>query len=104
MKELLIVFALLCGGQALLPVPPSGHGGQARVPVLHGASDGCVSCHQGIEPMHASTVVRLTCTDCHGGNGTSKDKNVAHVPPRNPAIWKTSANPPRTYTALLRES
>ncbi|HYU25059.1 MAG TPA: hypothetical protein VEO74_07650, partial [Thermoanaerobaculia bacterium] len=66
--------------------------------------DGCISCHKGIEPMHISAAVKLSCTDCHGGNGTTKDKKQAHVAPRNPAIWKTTANPPRTYTALLRES
>jgi len=65
---------------------------------------GCISCHINIEPMHASTVVQLTCVDCHGGDGTTKDKNQAHVHPAHPEIWKTSANPPRTYTALLRES
>ena len=31
-------------------------------------------------------------------------KKQAHVQPRNPELWKTSANPPRTYTALLDES
>ena len=66
--------------------------------------DGCLSCHNGIEPMHISTAVKLSCTDCHGGNGTTKDKKQAHIAPRNSAIWKTTANPPRTYTALLRES
>ena len=66
--------------------------------------DGCISCHKGIEPMHISTAVKLSCTDCHGGNGTTKDKKQAHVAPRNADLWKTTANPPRTYTALLRES
>ncbi|HEX2060866.1 MAG TPA: cytochrome c3 family protein, partial [Thermoanaerobaculia bacterium] len=54
--------------------------------------------------MHASPNVRLSCTDCHGGNATATTKEEAHVQPRNPALWKTSANPPRTYTALLQES
>src|SRR5438067_12215686 len=66
--------------------------------------DGCVSCHNGIEPMHISAAVKLSCTDCHGGNGTTKDKKQAHAAPRNADIWKTTANPPRTYTALLRDS
>ena len=30
-------------------------------------SEGCLSCHAGIEPMHASPSVRLGCIDCHGG-------------------------------------
>jgi len=86
-------------------------------------SAGCVSCHQGIEPMHASPAVRLGCTDCHGGNsqagvvaGSSQDaaaydqvKKQAHVQPRHPEFWQkdgkpTSANPERTYPRLLKES
>ncbi|HYC60243.1 MAG TPA: hypothetical protein VEK79_11830 [Thermoanaerobaculia bacterium] len=67
-------------------------------------SRGCLSCHAGIEPMHASAAVRLACTDCHGGNGNAITKEQAHVQPRNTALWKSSANPPRTYTALLDES
>src|ERR1043166_2705198 len=68
------------------------------------ADEGCLCRHSGIQPMHAATVVKLSCTDCHGGNGTTKEKTLAHVQPRNAALWNTSANPPRTYTALLRES
>ncbi|HUP61415.1 MAG TPA: hypothetical protein VNA69_13445 [Thermoanaerobaculia bacterium] len=70
-------------------------------PALQG---GCLSCHAGIEPMHTSPNVRLTCTDCHGGDPAAREKGKAHVQPRFPDVWKTSANPPRTYTALLRES
>src|SRR5438552_1582103 len=64
----------------------------------------CLSCHKNIEPMHESGAVRLGCTDCHGGDATATTKEKAHVLPRHPQIWKTSANPPRTYTALLDES
>ncbi len=67
-------------------------------------SAGCLSCHAGIEPMHASAAVKLACTDCHGGNGAALVKQQAHIQPRNAELWKTSANPPRTYTALLEES
>ncbi|HEX7831270.1 MAG TPA: hypothetical protein VF787_16555, partial [Thermoanaerobaculia bacterium] len=67
-------------------------------------SRGCLTCHQGIEPMHASAAVRLGCTDCHGGNASALLKDQAHIQPRNRDLWKTSANPPRTYTALLEES
>src|SRR4029077_8416258 len=31
-------------------------------------SAGCLSCHNGIEPMHVSGQVNLGCVDCHGGN------------------------------------
>jgi hypothetical protein len=69
-------------------------------------SEGCQSakCHVGIEPMHVSPAVRLGCTDCHGGRADTADKLAAHIAPRNPAIWRTSANPSRTYTALNHES
>jgi len=67
-------------------------------------STGCVTCHKNIEPMHQSAAVRLGCTDCHGGNATATKKEDAHVHPRHPEIWKTSANPPRTYTLWLDES
>jgi len=67
-------------------------------------SAGCLSCHQGIEPMHASAAVKLACTDCHGGDGNARTKEAAHVKPLHPEIWKSSANPQRSYTALLRET
>jgi len=68
-------------------------------------SGGCVTarCHAGIEPMHESPAVRLGCTDCHGGDAAAKMKEEAHVLPRYPDAWPTSANPPRTYTLLNRE-
>jgi hypothetical protein len=52
--------------------------------------------------MHEA--VSLTCTECHGGDGTQKDKNKAHVLPRNRALFKDSANPSSTYGALNLES
>ncbi len=86
-------------------------------------SDGCLSCHIGIEPMHASPAVKLGCVDCHGGNsqaklapGGTKDaadyqaiKAQAHVTPRLPERWTnangqySAANPERTYTLLNKE-
>ena len=67
---------------------------------------GCESakCHVGIEAMHVSPAVRLACTDCHGGRADTADKLRGHVRPRDAALWPTSANPPRTYAALNRES
>lgn len=95
-------------------------------------SEGCVSCHGQIEPMHkygaemltklkdGKDAVGLTCTSCHGGNPgprkTSEDikeidriKREAHVRARFPEEWKrngqsTGANPERSNTLLLRES
>jgi hypothetical protein len=87
-------------------------------------SEGCLSCHVGIEPMHASSAVKLGCTDCHGGDATSlrpdgstqgttgydEAMNRAHVQPEFPEFWQdengeyTSANPKRPYTDTLKES
>ena len=69
-------------------------------------SEGCISakCHVGIEPMHVSPAVRLGCTDCHGGRADTLNKSEAHVAPRNRAIWRSTANPIRSYAALNRES
>jgi hypothetical protein len=51
-------------------------------------SRGCLECHAGVEPMHASPNVVLGCTDCHGGNATPGLKQTqAHVAPRNPVFW-----------------
>lgn len=83
-------------------------------------SNGCMSCHTEVDSpsMHKSPAVHIGCTDCHGGDANvsipqgasigsvtyDEAKNKAHILPRNPEIWKTSANPERTYTALLKES
>jgi len=80
-------------------------------------SRGCLDCHRGIEKMHRATSVKLGCTDCHGGDATAgaagapagsapydEAKKRAHVAPRFPAAWPSAANPPRSYTRLLRES
>lgn len=66
-------------------------------------SRGCLTCHRGIEPMHPSAAVKLGCTDCHGGNASATSKDTAHVKPLHPEVWTSSANPARTYTALLQE-
>ena len=88
------------------------------------ASLGCLSCHGGIEPMHASGTVHLGCTDCHGGDATAarpaaapgsdpyrQAMLAAHVAPRHPERWgsrddgtPSSANPVRSYTLLNDES
>ena len=72
-------------------------------------SAGCMSCHTKTDQksMHASTSVRLGCTDCHGGDSSVKTAGTAgsaeykqaqqraHIQPANREIWKTSANPER---------
>jgi|CXWL01.1.fsa_nt_gi hypothetical protein len=101
---------------------PAGPSPAERLQAEHSA--GCVSCHVGIEPMHASPAVKLGCTDCHGGDAASgvaegtasggvdydQAKSAAHVTPRFPDRWRgrdgrsVSANPERTYTLLNEES
>ncbi|HWN98121.1 MAG TPA: hypothetical protein VNS63_02520, partial [Blastocatellia bacterium] len=80
-------------------------------------SVGCTDCHRGIEDMHNGKV-NLGCVDCHGGHaevrlpagaskGSAEYKNAqskAHILPRFPGVWKTSANPRRSYSALTQES
>jgi hypothetical protein len=68
-------------------------------------SRGCLECHTGSEPMHASKNVVLGCTDCHGGNATPGLKQTqAHVAPRNPVFWQSSANPNDSSVLLNHES
>jgi hypothetical protein len=80
-------------------------------------STGCNDCHKGIEDMHNGKV-NLGCIDCHGGRaevrlpagaikGSAEYKDAqskAHIQPRFPGVWSTSANPPQSYTALNKES
>ena len=68
-------------------------------------SRGCLECHNGSEPMHASPNVVLGCIDCHGGNPTpGLTQRKAHVPPRNPVFWESSANPSDSTVLLNHES
>jgi len=68
-------------------------------------SRGCLECHAGVEPMHASKNVVLGCTDCHGGNpAPGLTQRQAHVPPRNPVFWESSANPNDSSVLLNHES
>ena len=68
-------------------------------------SRGCLECHVGSESMHASKNVVLGCTDCHGGNATPGLKQTqAHVAPRNPVFWESSANPNDSTVLLNHES
>jgi hypothetical protein len=84
--------------------------------------EGCVSCHEQIEPMHkygttetleklkdGKDAVGLSCTACHGGNPVSPVKDEAHVKPMFPREWRrngkySAANPERSNTLLARES
>ena len=62
-------------------------------------TEGCVKCHNNIEPMHrynasgdvydkldkdGKDAQGLTCTSCHGGNPAATTQETAHVQPRYP--------------------
>lgn len=70
-------------------------------------SAGCMECHTKTDShtMHTSPNVVLGCTDCHGGDATKGLKiEQAHVLPKNPEFWRTSANPPNANVVLNHES
>lgn len=76
---------------------------QARV---NPKSAGCLSCHKGSESMHADgdEDIGIGCADCHGGDPAATTKEQAHVKPRFPEFWKSSANPERAGTMWVKES
>ena len=70
-------------------------------------SRGCLECHTGTDThsMHESPHVVLGCTDCHGGNPTpGLTLKKAHIEPRNPVFWESSANPSESSVLLNHES
>jgi|CXWL01.1.fsa_nt_gi hypothetical protein len=86
--------------------------------------EGCVKCHNNIEPMHRYNATGdvfdklvdgkdaqgLTCTACHGGNPAAATAKDAHVQPKYPKEWGckngecSSQNPERSNTLLAKES
>jgi hypothetical protein len=108
------------------PSPTSAPATAAQAPAQPKAPpvEGCLKCHNNIEPMHRYNVrgdvydtlkdgkdaLDLSCTTCHGGNPTATTQEAAHVQPRYPKSWGckdgkcSSANPERTNTLLAKES
>ncbi|MCI0700821.1 MAG: hypothetical protein L0241_07045 [Planctomycetia bacterium] len=89
------------------PMPPE----MAGVELMKQTADqaftkslGCIGCHQNVGDPHDKPTLRLGCTDCHGGDATAATKEKAHVHPKMPQFWPTSANPVRSYTLLNNES
>ena len=74
----------------------------------HAKSEGCLVCHKGAHDPHQQPgkplAFALGCTDCHGGDATSVQIETAHVQARFPNVWRSSANPVRSYTLLNHES
>jgi hypothetical protein len=101
---------------ALLPLVPAAVGLaassgaprllQSREAAL-AASRGCLTCHAGIEPIHASEAVQIGCVQCHGGDATAARPEdagpgspgyeaalaAAHVQPRFPERWARRQGP-----------
>src|SRR5262245_60898223 len=101
--------------QTARPLQAAGMFGETPEEAMR-RSAGCIDCHKGIEDMH-NGVINLGCIDCHGGNadaraqgvqkgsaGYDEAKRAAHVKPRFPDRWKSSANPERPYNLTLAES
>ena len=107
----------LLAAAALLAPLARGAAPQAPPPVTAPAATGCLDCHSKTDAatMHASASVRLSCTNCHGGDGSVRApgasgsdawrdaKERAHVRPRNRRLFASSRNPERSYTALVDE-
>ncbi len=89
------------------PMPPELVGvdllGQSKETAA-AKSGHCVGCHQHTGDPHGKDTLHIGCTDCHGGDATAADKHHAHVKPKYPEFWPTSANPVRSYTLLNHES
>src|SRR6266436_9966995 len=81
--------------------------------------EGCLKCHDKIEPMHrfgptatldkldhGKDALGLTCTACHGGNPIATEKDSAHVRPKFPREWQQNGKfkiPERSGPLLARE-
>ncbi len=90
------------------PAPTKAHNwiDQSKEEAL-AKSRGCLECHitTDAHSMHTSPAVVLGCTDCHGGNPTpGLTQRKAHVQPRNPVFWESSANPNESSVLLNHES
>src|SRR3954465_7656879 len=118
-----------CGSDPVPAAPPENLSRQSRE-TAEAKSAGCLSCHTMAKDksgpgafddpnMHVAEA-RVGCPDCHGGNATAfrpeaspnarpyddpylDAKTLAHVAPRFPKEWASSANPVRSFTLLNKE-
>lgn len=75
-----VIFSIVClalPGLWKSTAPPLGTDGSPNASQERDA--GCMSCHEGIEEMHPWP--KITCTQCHGGDGQALTKEKAHVLP-----------------------
>ena len=70
-------------------------------------SSGCIVCHKDSHDPHKQPgkplSIQVGCVDCHGGDPNALTKARAHLHPRYPNVWLSSANPVRSYTVLNHE-
>jgi hypothetical protein len=97
----LILALSLCLCASVAIVLSSSHAQQQPAAATPPAPlEGCLKCHDRIEPMHrfgptatldkldnGKDALGLTCTACHGGNPAATTKEDAHVRPRFPREW-----------------
>ncbi len=69
-----------------------------------GKSYGCMQCHQGVGDMHDKPTVHWAAAIATAAIPARTTKECAHVHPRFPDAWPSSANPVRSYTLLNHES
>ncbi len=97
-------------GTSRLSSPQEGRGPELLKQSVQSAafkSRGCVTCHKDACDPHEQPDLpasfQLGCIDCHGGDSNATSKMEAHVHPRYPDVWSSSANPVRSYTVLNHE-
>jgi hypothetical protein len=81
-------------------------------------SVGCVDCHVKTDApsMHENPAVHVGCAECHGGDASVRAQSMlpgspeyvqaskeAHVQPKHPENWPSTANPKHSYASLLKE-
>jgi len=112
-----VLAVVVLAAAALLAPLARGAATQAPPTPAPPAATGCLDCHTKTDAatMHASPSVRLSCTNCHGGDGSVRAagpsgsdawrdaKDRAHVRPKNQRLFASSRNPERSYTALVDE-
>ena len=90
---------------AAAPLSPEYAALAATVAQESTTSSGCVTCHKETGDPHPGDADRLTCVQCHGGNGLAAAKEQAHTArPSYPDKWKSAANPHESYTLLNKEN
>lgn len=108
-----------CIAQELQPHAAIAPQRRGSAEVMQATSRGCRDCHTTTDAptMHRNPAVQIGCAECHGGDPAVRAellapgsaeydaaKRAAHVLPRHPEQWPSSANPRHSYTALLKES